>query len=205
VNPSGAPDRANGFTLLECGDADIRGSAGWSVRQEAGTIRWDAGSDGVSAGWTNGGFMLSSEGLPRVALAEVRAGSAVRSVPTLVPGSAAAELGSAADLVQGLLDQLPALAGMDWIRKGPARGLLGGRLRTIRDLLERDQRTEARRRMRSLADEVRRLSPVVTVPAGRTPGVGRPRLTSGAPLAPEVRDLFVATLGLAMARLGALR
>ncbi|HEX7127183.1 MAG TPA: hypothetical protein VF406_15600 [Thermodesulfobacteriota bacterium] len=205
ANPAGAADPATGFALLESGEATVRASAGWDVRQEAGTIRWEGGSDGVSAGWMRGGFLLSSECLPRVALAEVRTRSAVRSVPTLVPGSPAAALGSATDLVQGLLDQLPALAGMGWIRSGPARGLLAGRLRTIVEFVERGQETEALRRMRSLAAEVQRLAPAVAVPSGATPGVGRPLLTSGAPLAPEVRDLFAATLGLAMARLGALR
>ncbi len=205
VNPAGAPERANAFVLLESGEATVRSSAGWSVRQQGGTIRWESDSDGVPAGWMVGGFVLSSPGLPRAALAEVSAGSTVRSLPTLVPGPAAEALGSARDLVEGLLGQVPSLAGMGWIASGPGRGLLAGRLRSILDLLDRDQRSEALRRMRSLSNEVGRLSPAATVPVGRTPGGGRPRLTSGTPLAPEVRDLVVATLGLATARLGALR
>lgn len=205
INPGGAPAAATGFALLEAAEASVRSSAGWSVRQEDGVIRWDGGSGAVTPGWMVGGFHLSSPGLPRVALAEVQGGTVVRSVPTLVPGPAAEDLGDAVALLDGLLEQIPSLAGMDWIRPGPARGILAERLRTILDLLERDQRTAALQRIRSLTAEVQRLSPAARVMVGKTPGGGRPRLTSGAPLAPEVQDLFVAHLGLAMARLGALR
>jgi plasmid stabilization system protein ParE len=206
VNPAGAAARVSAFALLEADESEVRSSAGWSARRDPATggWRWES-DDGAPAGWAVGGFVLSAPGLPRVALAQVEAGPAARAVPTLVPGPAADRLGSARDLLEGLRGQLASLEGVGWLAPGPARRLLDERLGAILAYLERDQRTEALRRIRALADEVRRLAPAAGIGPGKAPGGRRPALGGATPIAPEVRDLYVATLGLATARLGALR
>ncbi len=204
INPAAVAEPARTLVLFEAGEADDRTSNGWRGQREGGSWRWED-SAGVPAGWTLGGFRLEAEGLPRVALAQVEAGGAVRSAPVLVPGPLAAALGTAPELIGALRAQLDSLVASGWIAPGPGRGILDGRLRTVLELLERDQRTEATRRVRALVDEVGRLAPPGQVPAGRTPGGYRPLLGGATPIAPEVRDLFVATLRVALARLGAIR
>ncbi len=204
INPAAVAEPARTLVLFEAGEAEDRTSNGWRGERNGGSWRWED-SAGVPAGWTLGGFLLEAEGLPKVALAQVEAGGAVRSVPTLVPGPLPSSLGAAPELIGALRAQLDSLVAAGWIAPGPGRGLLDGRLRTILELLERNQRTEAMRRVRALVDEVGHLAPPGQVPPGRTPGGYRPLLGGATPIAPEVRDLFVATLRVALARLGAIR
>lgn len=204
INPAGVAEPVRTLILLDAGEAEDRTANGWRGSGEQGSWRWED-SSGVPAGWTLGGFLLRAEGLPKVALAQVEARGAVRSAPALVPGPLPAALGAAPELIDGLRAQLDSLVAVGWIAPGPGRALLDGRLRTILELLERDQRTEAMRRLRALVDELRRLAPPGEVLPGRTPGGARPLLGGATPIAPEVRDLFVAVLRLALARLGAIR
>ncbi len=205
INPAAAAASITALTLLEGGDAEDRSRIGWSGQQtERGGWRWEHGS-GVAPGWMQGGFALHAEGLPKVGLAQLEAGGVPSAVPTLVPGPPPADLDDAAGLIGRLRAEVSSLAAIGWIAPGPAAGLLDGRLRAILELLERDQRTEALRRLRALAEEVDRLAAPASVLPGRSPGAGRPLLSGATPLAPETRDLFTAILHLALARLGAVR
>jgi hypothetical protein len=205
-NPPGAPAAVTAFALLEADASEVRSAAGWDARRDEGALAWRFEErGGVPAGWTTGGFVLVAPGLPKVGLAEMRAGEVARAAPTLVPGPGAERLGSAPELVQRLRDDLATFAGAGWIAPGPTRGILAARLATILDLLERRQETAARQRMRELIAETARLAPPVTMLPGRTPGGRAPAVRGATPVAPELRDYLRATLGLALARLGAIR